>query len=111
MFIRGTTSTKDHACKTLLLFCGFLHRDNGNSAALHQTVTVPDACESQKQELGVQLVPLHPTALQPPPHTLHGYKTDRAGPDRTVCAPAADASVPDKLRWPRPLHIVRAKCM
>lgn len=71
--------------KYFLLFCGFPQGHNGNSAVQHQnTHMLPDARESQKQEL----------VSVPPPHTawLQNMQTDRASLDSSVCVPACDAS-------------------
>lgn len=49
---------------------------------------LPDASESQKQELGALL------ASPPPPYTawLQNMQTDRASLDSPVCVSASDAS-------------------
>lgn len=71
---------------------------------------LPDASESQKQELGALLV------LVPPPNYtawLQNMQTDRASLDSLVCFHASDASpqLQTELSQPFPLQFLQAQCM
>lgn len=85
----------------LSLFCGFPQGHNGNSAcSASNTHMLPDASESQKQELRALQV------LVPPPHTawLQNMQTDRASLDSPVCVPASDASPQVQTKSVNPAH-------
>lgn len=74
------------------------------------THMLPDASESQKQELGALLV-----SVPPPNYTawLQNMQTDRASLDSLVCFHASDASpqLQTELSQPFPLQSQQAQCM
>ncbi len=67
---------------------------------------LPDASESQKQELRTLLLLVVPP-LPFYPAWLQNMETDRASLDSPVYVPASDASPPDKISQPIPLQLLR----